>query len=461
MKERRRGRLPGNADTVLDRALFVFSGVAALWLATLLLEESLRRDMAWFSIVFWAALAYLVLPRVHRILTRIYLPDYFIGRARTSDGLLGDPVNLALLGSEDQVHAAMRRAGWTRADDVDLTSSRRIILSTLTRRSYDEAPVSPLFIFGRQQDFAYQQEVDGSPGKRHHVRFWRCPPGWVLPGGVRVDWLAAGTYDRSVGLSLFTLQITHKIEENTDDERDYILATLKKAVPEAEVTVIRDFSTGYHARNGGGDTISTDGDLPVVDLAPADRGPGRAAPRCRADSRNRRPAPTLFGGVLVFFRGIAALVLAASLLTGGNPAAAAEPAGLSPAAATVLAVFGVGEILLAWGVLRGGNLARVVAMLLSAAAIITQAANVLNGGPSSRLRDQPSGPLPGHPPHHRPLQRAFPHLRQESQPGQSPAQSCRRRVNQGSHHRSARGLRQCGGGRCRACGWPREFPTAR
>ncbi|WP_326952565.1 LssY C-terminal domain-containing protein [Arthrobacter sp. Leaf69] len=369
---------------MLDRALFVFSGVAAIWLATLLFEESLQRYMAWFSIVFWAALAYLVLPRVHRILTKIYLPDYFIGRARTSDGLLGDPVNLALLGSEDQVHAAMHRAGWTQADDVDLKSSRRIVLSTLTRRSYAEAPVSPLFIFSRQQDFAYQQEVDGSPGKRHHVRFWRCPPGWVLPGGVRVDWLAAGTYDRSVGLSLFTLQITHKIEENTDDERDHILATLKKAVPEAEVSVIRDFSTGYHARNGGGDTISTDGDLPVVDLAPVIA--ATADPPRLPGVNRRRPAPTLFGGVLVFFRGIAALVLAASLLIGGTPAAAAEPAGLSPAAATVLAVFGVGEILLAWGVLRGGNLARVVAMLLSAAAIITQAVNVLNGGPSVDFR---------------------------------------------------------------------------
>ena len=119
----------------------------------------------------------------------------------------------------------------------------------------------------------------------------------------------------------------------------------------------------------------------MVDLssmAAAPEGP----PRVPADSRPRRPAPTLFGGVLVFFRGIAALVLAASLLTGVNPAAAAEPAGQSTAAATVLAVFGAGEILLAWGVLRGGNLARVAAMLLSAAAIITQAANVLNGGPA-------------------------------------------------------------------------------
>ena len=86
-------------------------------------------------------------------------------------------------------------------------------------------------LFDRQQDFAYQQEVAGSPSKRHHVRFWRCPPGWLLPGGFEVDWLAAGTYDRSVGLSLFTLQITHKIEENTDIERDFIVETVTMVCP--------------------------------------------------------------------------------------------------------------------------------------------------------------------------------------------------------------------------------------
>ena len=30
--------------------------------------------------------------------------------------------------------------------------------------------------------------------------------------------------------------------------------------------MIRDFSTGYHSRNGGGDLIQTDGDLPILDL---------------------------------------------------------------------------------------------------------------------------------------------------------------------------------------------------
>ncbi|KRC62166.1 hypothetical protein ASE14_12975 [Agromyces sp. Root81] len=257
-----------SANALLDGFFFVFAGLAAIWLAWLLFSESF--SFGWWAVlgfvVFWALLAYLVLPRLHRILTTIYVPDYFIGRARTSDGLLGDPVNLAVLGEAEQLHAAMSAAGWTRADEITGASSLRIISSTLTRRSYDEAPVSPLFLFGRQQDAAYQQEVAGNPAKRHHVRFWRCPDGWLLPGGSRVDWLAAGTFDRAVGFSLFTLQITHKIDAETDIERDHIVSTLRAADPAVRVEVLRDFATGYHSRNGGGDTIVTDGDLPVIDV---------------------------------------------------------------------------------------------------------------------------------------------------------------------------------------------------
>ncbi len=252
----------------LDWFFFVFAGLAAIWLAYLSFTETFT--LGWWGIlggiVFWILLAYLVLPRLHRILTTIYVPDYFIGRARTSDGLLGDPVNLAFLGTEEQIKRVMTEADWTIADPVTLRSSMLIITSTLRRRSYDTAPVSPLFLFTRQQDFAFQQEQKGSPSQRHHVRFWECPEGWLLPGGVRVDWLAAGTFDTSVGLSLFTLQVTHRIDANTDIERDHIVATVTQADARVSVDVIRDFSTGYHARNGGGDSIRTDGDLPIVDV---------------------------------------------------------------------------------------------------------------------------------------------------------------------------------------------------
>jgi len=377
--------------SALDWGFFVVAGLAAIWLAVLVGQASfgLGWGELWFAVVYWVLLAYLVLPRLHRILTSIYVPDYFIGRARTSDGLLGDPVNVALLGEEPQLHAAMTAAGWIRADDLSATTGARIVRSTLLRRSYPEAPVSPLLLFGRTQDFAYQQEVDGTPGKRHHVRFWRCPDGWRLPGGREAHWLAAGSYDRSVGLSLFTLQVTHKIAPQTDAERDHVVATVQRAVPTASVSVIRDFSTGYHARNGGGDSIATDGDLPVIDLRGTPDGAALPAP---TDSRDRRPAPTVVGAVLVTVRGLyAGLVLLLVVLGREEMVSAiraAIPSIAVPAAqavhlgiAIVLGALAVFELLVAWRILRGSNGARLIAMAVSTAAIVVQAVALVAGGP--------------------------------------------------------------------------------
>ena len=332
----------------------------------------------------------------------------------------------------------MRRAGWTQADDVDLASSRRIIVSTLTRRSYEEAPVSPLFIFGRQQDFAYQEEVDGSPGKRHHVRFWRCPPGWVLPGGVRVDWLAAGTYDRAVGLSLFTLQITHKIGENTDDERDHILAALKKAAPEAEVTVIRDFSTGLPcAQWRQVITISPTGTCRWYLAVRGRAGQGRRPAGCAQPATGARsPGPCSERcGSRLAESPPRALVLA------GQPGHPDRPGPVQPSTACCRyrdPVRPHRRVKLRAGMRRSvRKLVRVGLRRGREAcppAIITKDPDrpPLLRGPAvdfgtnllvSRWTSSSSSPSSS---------RAFPHLRQELQAGQGPAQSSRRRVNQRS-----------------------------
>ena len=130
----------------------------------------------------------------------------------------------------------------------------------------------------------------------------------MLPGGYSVDWLAAGTYDKSVGLSLFTLQVTHKIEEDTDIERDYIVETVVTGSPEVEVDVIENFSTGYHSRNGGGDLIITDGNLPIIDVRRINV-PEIAAIE-HTDSRDKRPVQTVFGAGVAFFRGLGFLAIA-------------------------------------------------------------------------------------------------------------------------------------------------------
>jgi LssY-like putative type I secretion system component LssY len=394
---RSRERRPSVMD-VLDGLLFGFAGLATIWLAYLVAKESIRPGWPLLLlVVFWLLLTYLLLPRLHRILTQVYVPGYFIGRARTSDGLLGDPVNLALLGHEAQIHAAMNRGGWTRADDLSLRTGFRIVSSTLSRRSYHEAPVSPLTLFDRQQDFAYQQEVAGSPSKRHHVRFWRCPEGWMLPGGYSVDWLAAGTYDKSVGLSLFTLQVTHKIEENTDIERDFIVATVQAGSPEIMVEVIENFSTGYHSRNGGGDLIITDGNLPVIDVRPIEV-PEIAAIQY-TDSRDKRPIQTVFGAGVAFFRGLAFLPIALFLffistqdlqsldlqsvtVEGGRPALII--------AGSVVAFIGLIDIGLALAVYAGRNWARILLMLSCVVTTIGAFIGSANGSQAVTLASLPT-----------------------------------------------------------------------
>jgi len=366
--------------TTLDAFLFGFAAVSAVWLAYLLLLESFQANWQVLLIaVFWVLVAYLVLPRVHRILTRLYVPAYFIGRARTSDGLLGDPVNVALLGEAPQLHTAMSRAAWTRADDVTLASSLRIIGSTVSRRSYPEAPVSPLTLFGRVQDFAYQQEVAGNPAQRHHVRFWRCPDGWRLPGGHAVDWVAAGSYDNAVGLSLMTFQVTHRISEDIDAERDHLVATVTAANPAAALEQIRNFSTGYHARNGGGDRIETDGDLPVVDLTQVDAAPWTALP---TEDRHHRPAPLVFGAGVAIVRGLYTLLVLVAVLLAPDRAAVLVPNAdvASAAGVTALVLVFVVDVGLGTATLYGRDWARVVLMLSCVGTIVGSYVAATNGG---------------------------------------------------------------------------------
>ena len=255
-------------DDVIDAVFFAVAAASTLWLAWLLIGSGWHLE-PWLvlnSVLFWAVLAYLAIPRLHQVLTWLYVPDYFIGRTRTPDGLLGDPVNLAVRGDEDDIHEAMRAAGWVRADAITPRSALRIVVSSLLRRSYPAAPVSTLMLFGRGQDFSYQKEVEGNPSQRHHVRFWHTPGGWVLPGGRSVDWLAGATYDRSVGLSALTLQVTHRIDADIDIERNFVVDDIRWANARAGLRVWPDFFTAYHDKNGGGDRVETDGDLYVLDL---------------------------------------------------------------------------------------------------------------------------------------------------------------------------------------------------
>ena len=136
----------------------------------------------------------------------------------TADGHPGDPLNIAMVATEEELIRAMVAIGWYPANSITFESSLRIVVDSVLRRPDDEAPVSSLYLFGRKQDLAFEQPVGNSPRQRHHVRFWRS----AEKEDDRPLWFGAATFDRSVGLSHTTGEVTHHIGPDVDAERDRI-----------------------------------------------------------------------------------------------------------------------------------------------------------------------------------------------------------------------------------------------
>jgi len=183
----------------------------------------------------------------------------------TGDKHPGDPLNLGLIGSADHLERAMLAAGWRKADPLGLKSDFRIAADTILRKAYPDAPVSDLFLFGRREDFAFEQPVGGDPSKRHHVRFWRSEK---VDEQDRPFWFGAGTYDQRVGLSYTTGQVTHHVAADVDSERDHILDTLQKADQLTSRSYVDNFHPNRSGRNGGGDPWHTDGRLGLGIIVP-------------------------------------------------------------------------------------------------------------------------------------------------------------------------------------------------
>ena len=156
-----------------------------------------KTDTLILIVLTWAVAAYIVVPKLWAMYFRRH-PDFTtLDRcSKTGDGHPGDPINIVLAGDEADLKRAMTACGWVEAKPITVESSVRIAADTVLHRPDDAAPVSNLFLFGRKQDFAFEQPIKGGPGKRHHVRFWR----WDELYNEQPAWFGAATFDRSVGL---------------------------------------------------------------------------------------------------------------------------------------------------------------------------------------------------------------------------------------------------------------------
>jgi len=132
----------------------------------------------------------------------------------------GDPLNIVFVGTGDDLLAALVRRDWDLTESLRLGTSWRTVVSSVFGSRYRTSPVSPLFLFGRAQDAAFQK-ARSTVDERNHMRIWRAP---VTLGGAPV-WVGQISRDIGVKLSARTF-VTHRIDPVVDEARNYLLLDL-------------------------------------------------------------------------------------------------------------------------------------------------------------------------------------------------------------------------------------------
>jgi hypothetical protein len=211
----------------------------------------------------YGLLAYIVLPLAWTHYEHQKGLAGFTMVTRTAQGIPGDAINVGLVGSKEDVLCAMHGAGWYPADPITLRSSLAIVGSVVLDRPYRDAPVSPLFFQDRREDLAFEKPDGSSADRRQHVRFWE-----VLKQGEegRPVWLGSATFDRGVGLSRLTGQVTHHIAPDIDAERDQLTDDLKTAKVVEAIYEVSGIGPTLNGRNGEGDRYYTDGEIKISRL---------------------------------------------------------------------------------------------------------------------------------------------------------------------------------------------------
>ncbi len=189
---------------------------------------------------------------------------------RNGEGRQGDPLNIVLVGSLDQVRAALVSRDWDVTAPVNRASLLRTVSAFLFGSRYRYAPISSLYVFGREQDLAFQK-ARAVIDERNHLRLWLAP---VTFEG-RPVWI--GQISRDVGVKLsgrLWPPTTHVIDPDVDDARFYLLQDLSGARAIARL----GFARGHEEAdliaphvNAEDDPYFTDGLRAVFFLADPDR----------------------------------------------------------------------------------------------------------------------------------------------------------------------------------------------
>ena len=176
---------------------------------------------------------------------------------------LGDMVNFVLIGSEKQVQDALAAANWHVADTSTPGSVAKAILMATQKEDYLQMPMSQLYLFGRVQDFGYEEaEPYAMVASRHHFRIWKSTATY---NGKPV-WAGAGTHDIGFEKDQRNGKVTHKIDPAVDGERDNIGESLEQAGQVRMMTYFTPSNPVQESKNATGGGFHSDGRVLVIFL---------------------------------------------------------------------------------------------------------------------------------------------------------------------------------------------------
>ena len=175
----------------------------------------------------------------------------------------GDMVNFLIIGSQAEMEKVFTTAGWVKVDDNVKETVLNGFLASMSKESYLTMPMSPLYLFGRQQDYGWARaDPIAVVASRNHLRIWKAS--FEVNG--RTLWVGAATHDVGFEKDQRNNSLTHKIDPNIDLERDYVEKTLASTGLVAEVTHISPANPMQEARTATGGSFHSNGQVLVLKL---------------------------------------------------------------------------------------------------------------------------------------------------------------------------------------------------
>jgi hypothetical protein len=178
----------------------------------------------------------------------------------------GDMVNFLILGDEDQMKKVFTAAGWVKVDAGVPETVLAGFIASMSKESYLTMPMSQLYLFGRAQDYGWAHaEPITVVASRNHLRVWKAP--FAVNG--QMLWVGAATHDVGFEKDQRNNGLTHKIDPDIDQERDYVQKTLSSTGLVAEVTHFLPKQPMLEAKTATGGSFHSNGHVLVMKLSEA------------------------------------------------------------------------------------------------------------------------------------------------------------------------------------------------